>query len=146
MEPADSCDQRAWLDVARVAAHGVREGTLTFQNVIGISDADMNSVAQHAESLRRRGRYADACSIYSLLLLYNPFDAKSWRRMADLRQRVGDHSVAVACYETAALLGGRHASSTECEVRSLEAIGQPQLGVELREIAQLQIAAERSAP
>lgn len=134
-----------WLNVAEVAAAGLREGALKLKDLVGLSAGEMNVVAEHAEALRRRGRHADAGAVYALLLTYDPTNAHHWRRLGDLHQSTGDHVVAVAGYETAALLGGRERSSTDREALSLEQLGQAQLVSDLHELAAAQMAAERGA-
>jgi len=122
---------RAWDEVARVAASGVREGTLKLRDVVGLGDDELRALATAAAALQRSGRHADARAVYSLLLLHDPTSSGAWRAMADLHHGVGDHAVAVACYETAALLGGRDEVATRREARSLEQLGHPSLAAEL---------------
>lgn len=138
-----------WREVARVAASALSQGTLKLRDVVGLSDAEMRAVVEFAAALHRSGKHAEARAALALLLLYDPMNAAVWRQMADLHQGLGDHAVAVACYEAAALLGGREAGAARREARSLEQLGAPRLAtqvVELRRFEAGVLATERSAP
>jgi tetratricopeptide (TPR) repeat protein len=144
-----TAEMEPWREVARVAASALSQGTLKLRDVVGLTDAEMQAVAQTAAALHRSGRHAEARAALALLLLYDPMNAVVWRQMADLHQSLGDHAVAVACYEAAALLGGREAGASRREARSLEQLGQPRLATQIVELRQLEageLAAEESAP
>jgi Flp pilus assembly protein TadD len=134
----------AWRDVARVAAACLRDGTIKLRDLAGLSDAEMQALAGTAAALQKSGRRDDARAVYAMLLLYDPTNAEGWRRMADLHQAAGDHVVAVACYETAALLGGRELSATSREAHSLTRLGRRELADELLDLHQLEAERRRS--
>jgi tetratricopeptide (TPR) repeat protein len=122
-------------ELAAEAAARLRAGTLSFRDVLGLTEAEMTAVAAVAESYRRKGDLKEAIAVYSLLITYDPLKASHWYAMAELQRRSGQHAVAVACYEAAALLGERDATATYRQALCLEQLGQPDLARDLLDIA-----------
>ncbi len=123
--------------VARRMASWLRDGSLRLRDVVGLTDAEMAALAALAESCRRRAELEEAIAVYALLLTHDPVNAAHWSAMADLQRRAGEQGVAVACYELAALLGGRELAASQREALCLEQLGHPELAEELRELAAL---------
>jgi cysteine sulfinate desulfinase/cysteine desulfurase-like protein len=106
---------------------GLRSGTLTLKEVVGLTDAEMESVAELASRQRSRGKYKEAATIYGLLLTYAPLSATYWEQMADVQERIGHIPLAVACCEIVALIRERHESLIRREARCLRKMNQPEL-------------------
>jgi hypothetical protein len=116
-------------------ARRFREGRLSFRDIVGLSNAEMQALTAVAESFRSSGELEDAITVYSLLLALDPLSARLWRAMADLQARTGAHAMAVACFEAVALLGGREVDITRRQAVCLEQLGQHGLAREIRAIA-----------
>lgn len=116
---------------AEQAAAGLRRGTLTLAQVLGLDEAELAALGSAADAHRRQGDLAAAAAIHALLAACDPLRASHWRALAGLQQRQGNHAVAVACYETAAALGPRDRALTDAESFSLRELGERQLADEL---------------
>lgn len=110
---------------------GLRGGTLTLKDVVGLTDAEMASVAEVASRQRSCGNYEEAATIYGLLLTYAPLSATYWEQMADVQERVGHLPLAVACCEIVALIRERDTSLIHREARCLRKMSRSELAAEL---------------
>jgi len=119
-------------DLAARVAQDLRRGDLTMRQVVGLSDREMNAVADAADALRRRGDLANAARLWGLLIGFDPYVPRYWRALADLQRRLGRHAEAVLCYEVLALVQGRDSQSDLLEARCLEALGEADLAAHLR--------------
>ncbi|MBK8481373.1 MAG: hypothetical protein IPL40_09400 [Proteobacteria bacterium] len=126
----------AWGELGAFAAEGLRAGTLTLRQIAGLTDDELLAVSDVAEELRRSGELAEAAGLYGLLIAYDPLQAAHWRALAGLQQRLGQHALAVACFEVLALLSGRDSAATCSEARSLAQLGQAELGRDLLRLAE----------
>jgi len=117
----------SWGELGAFAAQALREGTLPLRHLAGLTDEEMRAIADVAEELRRSGELEEAASLYGLLIAYEPLQAEYWRAVAGLQQRLGQHALAVACFEVLALLADRDRGATRSEARSLTQLGQPEL-------------------
>jgi tetratricopeptide (TPR) repeat protein len=122
-------------EAATQVAVWLREGSLCLRDLVGLTDQEVQAVAQVAESLRRRGSLQDAVAVYSLLITYDPLGARHWQAMADLQRRLGQHAMAAACFEVLALLAGREAEATYRQALCLEQLGQTELARNLLDLA-----------
>lgn len=127
-----------------LAAERVRQGKLFLRHVLGLTDDEMAAIADAAEQLRRTGRLREAVTVYGLLIAQEPLCAAYWRATAGLYQRLGQHAVAVACYEVLALLDDRDASVIRQEATCLQQLGERDLAAQLREFA-LSLTTEKQA-
>lgn len=121
--------------LAALAAQGVADGTLALRHVVGLSDAEMSAIGAAAERLRKRGRLRESASVYGLLVAQDPLQARYWRSLADVQQQLGNHGMALTCYEVLALLEQRTADATRREAASLAAMGQKDLAGEIEAVA-----------
>lgn len=116
-----------------MAGH-LREGDLTLGDVLQLSHREMRAIARVADGLRRRGRLAEALTIYGMLATVDPLNRCWWSAMATLHLSGGEHALAVVCYETLALLEGRNAENMGGEARALELLGAPELVHQLTQL------------
>jgi hypothetical protein len=118
-------------EAARMVADGLRSGELNLRQAVGLTDSEVQAVADLAEQLRRTGAYQQSISVLGLLLTYDPFVAKHWERLGDLHSRLGQHPASVACFEVVALLRDRDRALTTKEARSLRKMGHRDLAAQL---------------
>lgn len=116
-----------WAELGAFAARAFGEGSLHLRHLVGLTDEELRAISDVAEDLRRSGELEQAASLYGLLVAYDPLQASHWRALAGLQQRLGQHALAVACFEVLALLAEREATATRSEARSLAQLGQPEL-------------------
>lgn len=115
-------------DMARRVAKDLRRGDLTMRQVAGLSQQEMNAVAEAAEVLRRSGDLDGAAAVWGLLASYDPYVPRYWKALADLQRRRGRWAEAVACYEQLALVQDRTADDARAEAACLSALGEAELG------------------
>lgn len=118
-----------------LAATGLVEGTLALRHVVGLDDKEMDAIAHAADQLRQLGRVREAAQVYGLLVTQDPLQARYWRALADLQQELGNHPLALACYELLALLEDRTAEATRREARSLSALDEGALAAQMQAVA-----------
>lgn len=119
------------LETARMVADDLRRGRVTLRQVVGLTEKEVQAVADLAEQLRRDGAYHRTVRVYGLLLTYDPYASEYWERLGDLHARFGQHPVAVACFEVVALLRDRDRALTAKEASCLRRMGHPNLAAEL---------------
>ncbi len=119
--------------VQAIARH-IRQGALTLGDVLGLSNEEMQAVAQVGEGLRRRGNIQEALTIYGMLATVDPMNGKWWSAMAALHLSGGAHGLAVICFETLALLQGRNPAHTQREIHALQQLGAQQLALQLSQL------------
>jgi tetratricopeptide (TPR) repeat protein len=115
--------------------HAATPAALTVRELIGLTDQELDAVAQVAEALLRRGSLRDAIAVYGQLITCEPLQPRYWLAMADLERRTGQHAVAVACYEMVATLAGREPEATYRQALSLQQLGQSELAANLLDVA-----------
>jgi tetratricopeptide (TPR) repeat protein len=113
----------------------VTSAALTVRELIGLTDQELEAVAQVAETLQRRGSLRDAIAVYSQLITCEPLQPRYWLALADLQRRTGQHAIAVACYEMAATLAGRDPEATYRQALSLQQMGHTELAANLLDVA-----------
>lgn len=125
------CAQIAHL--GRRALQGLCEGSLTLRQVVGLTEQEMDAIAETAAELHRRGVIAQASSLYGLLAAHDPLRPGYWRGLAQTNAALGQDVTAVAALEVAAMLEDRRPVDVEQEASCLERIGQTSLAGELRQ-------------
>jgi tetratricopeptide (TPR) repeat protein len=116
-------EQASIRQLAAEAARSVREGTLNMRHLLGLSHREMQALAEAAHQLRRKGDLQGAAGIWGLLLSCEPLNPTYWKALAQIEQRLGNHALAVTCFEAVALLQDPHDDMAEQQARSLGALG-----------------------
>ena len=111
-------------DLARRAADDLRRGDLTLAQVAGLSEQEMNAVAEAAEALRRGGDLDGAAAVWGMLLSYDPYVPRYWKALAELHRRRGRWVGAVGCYELLARVQDRTTEDTLAEAACLTELGE----------------------
>ena len=125
------------LNNASIAAEGILNGTLTFKQVLGVSDHEMQAIQHLAERHVEERKPRKALDLYILLATYDPICPDYWEAMGDVLRRIGSYGDALACYETVALLKGREVSVLRREAECVERLGQPSVAKQLRAYAKV---------
>ncbi len=95
----------------RVLADLALEGSLTFAEAAGLSASDLDSLAEHAEQLRRQGALDQAAQIYELLVTFDPHRAQWWKRTQDLQLRCGNAEASLMAFRMLEMLDAVDAES-----------------------------------
>lgn len=82
------------------------EGTLTLAQICGLTGEELRALRREAERRARRGQLQRAVGLYGLLAACDPYEPRSWQRLGDLQRRLREPGAALACYQTALLVGG----------------------------------------
>jgi hypothetical protein len=107
-------------ELAAWASRELRQGTLRWRDILGLTETELAAVEQVGERLRRRGQLSQAITIYGMLITHDPLKGSYWQSMAHLQRRCGQHAQAALCYEVLALLEGRKEEATHQQARCLE--------------------------
>lgn len=129
-------------DIVRIAADGLRDGTLTIKDVIGLTPSEINAVRKLAGQLERRGSPACALKLQSTLTACDPYNAAHWKAMAALHTKLGSHAGALICYEAIAAIRGRDAESARLQADCVERLGFATVAKQIRREARALPGAE----
>ncbi|MCK5796518.1 MAG: hypothetical protein KAI47_05020 [Deltaproteobacteria bacterium] len=112
-----------------------RYADLTLGDAIGLSTREMTALRQAADALRRDGKLEEALALWGAILTCDPYEARPWKEIAQLQQRLGQHTQAITAYEMLARVADREAEPSYREALSCVAMGDKKTARNLLEHA-----------
>lgn len=119
-------------DIVKIAADGLRDGTLTLKDVIGLTPVEINAVRKLAAQHERRGDPATALKLHSTLGACDPYNAAHWKAMGALHTKLNSPAGALVCYEALAAIRGRDAESARLQADCVEQLGFGEVAKQIR--------------
>lgn len=102
-EPTGNVELPSEDALAKLTTAFITQG-LTFKDLKGISDADMEGIYAVGYNLYNSGKYEDAEKVFQFLCLFDHFNRKYWMGLGSTRQMLKQYSEALECYSLATLL------------------------------------------
>jgi len=117
---------------ARFAAQGLRDGTLTVKDVMGLTIEEIAAIRALAARYQTKGELDAALRLYGMLASLDPYNAEHWQSMAEVHQLSQSYVGALLCYEVVALLRGRDPQCIRAQADCVQKLGRPEDATKIR--------------